>query len=125
MYNIVFGENSIADDILSTLGLNKASVGRFRDAFVMNGEIVIYTRNGGGNREQFQPIIDELKKHPCYLRDEDDDFDSTYCSIYFKFPEEYKEGLELVNEKRVWDPSQRWLDAIEAIKNIKPPEKTE
>ena len=52
MYGLVFGTNPQADAILATLGLRRADCGRFRDCFVADGRIAVYTRNGGGNRRQ-------------------------------------------------------------------------
>lgn len=115
-YNAVFGENALADAILATLGLTRGDVGRFRDCFVHNGEIAVYTRNGGGNREAYQGTINKLSEHPCYVRDEDDDFDETYATIYFRFPEEFAEELKKLDTNEPFDPSQRWLDAIAAMK---------
>lgn len=116
MYGLVFGQNPASEVILATLGIKKEDTGRFRDCFIANGEIAIYTRNGGGNRGEYQGVIDELAKHPCYLRDEDDDFDCTYATIYFKFPDEYAEELKKLDSGEKFDPSARWLAAIEAIK---------
>lgn len=116
LYNMIFGTNPLSDAVLATLGLTRGDCGRFRDCFVANGEIAVYTRNGGGNREQYQETIDELAKHPCYLRDEDDDFDRTYATIYFSFPKEYAEALKMVDSGVKFNPSKKWLDAIEAIK---------
>jgi hypothetical protein len=67
--------------------------GRFRDIF-LNDEgtkIILYTRNGGGNRPYYQYVFDLLRKHPLYSTDHDDDFDSTYAYIEFKVPVEYEE----------------------------------
>ena len=55
LYNALFGTNAFAGLILSMLG-EKFNPGRFRDAHIDRSEegdprIVIYTRNGGGNRE--------------------------------------------------------------------------
>ena len=47
---MLFGMNPLSSVILATLGLRTADVGRFRDCFICNGEIAVYTRNGGGNR---------------------------------------------------------------------------
>jgi len=116
MYNMIFGQNPVGDFILATLGIKRGDTGRYRDCFVANGEIAIYTRNGGGNREEYQGVIDELAKHPCYLRDEDDDFDCTYATIYFKFPEEFAEELKKLDAGEKFDPSQRWLDAFNSLK---------
>jgi hypothetical protein len=131
MYGAMFGENSASDTILATLELTRKDVGRFRDAYVANGEIVIYTRNGGGNRECWNWNKDmedgecdcpgciinyRLPKHPLYIRDEDGEFDSTYATIYFKFPEEYATALAALDSGEPWDPDKRWLDLIESIK---------
>lgn len=115
MYNMIFGQNSASDVILATLGLTKGDTGRFRDCFVANGEIAVYTRNGGGNREQYQEVIDELAKHPCYLRDEDDDFDCTYATIYFSFPKEFAEDLAKLDSGEEFKPSNRWLTVINSV----------
>lgn len=88
MYNMVFGVSGAAPLLLGALGLTEEQCGRFRDCYLTEaGEIAVYTRNGGGNREAYQDVIDALARHPCYLRDEDDDFDSTYATIYFRVPE--------------------------------------
>lgn len=50
MYNMIFGMNKAAPLLLAALGLTPQDVGRFRDAFVTEGRIAVYTRNGGGNR---------------------------------------------------------------------------
>lgn len=84
-------------------------MGRFRDIFINSDgtEIVLYTRNGGGNREHWDDkclegiecdchgcaITYVLPKHPNYLYDQDDDFDSTYAEIVFSVPDEYKDMI--------------------------------
>ena len=57
-----------------------------------------------------------LPKHPNYIRDEDDEFDSTYATIYFSFPERYKEWLELC-EAGKWEPDKKWLDFFRRLEN--------
>ena len=116
MYNMIFGQNPMSDAILATLGLTREDTGRFRDCFVSNGEIAVYTRNGGGNREDYQDIFDNLSKHFCYLRNEDDEFDCTYATIYFKFPDQYAEELKKLDNGEKFDPSKMWLDAIEKLR---------
>ena len=189
LYNMLFGSNPLSTVLLGTLGLTKQDVGRFRDCFISDGKIAVYTRNGGGNRECFckydsklgsincrhhvvQEIVDEtifvpldevdnypikwniymgskrqvgtgkkvprdyyvceepdsmacgcfgcaityrLPEHPRYLYDEDDDFDCTYATIYFSFPEEYKAELEALDSGEKFDPDQRWKDMIDRI----------
>lgn len=117
LYNLLFGENPASDVILATLGLTKDDCGRFRDCFISGDEIAIYTRNGGDNREVYQPVIDQLAEHPCYLRDEDDDFDCTYATIYFKFPAEYAADLRQLASTEIAVPSAKWSQLLESMKS--------
>ena len=181
-YNILFGENPFSDIVLATLGLTRHDVGRFRDVYLENDEIVVLTRNGGNNRscwceedplygyplckhELVTEIVPEtiwvprdevekypekiswfstvdgkpvqlvktgkmvpqkyykclhpnsadcgcpgciityrLPQHPNYLRDEDDDFDSTYAYVYFSFPEKYAGLLKAMQDGKDLTP---------------------
>jgi hypothetical protein len=85
LYNTVFGMNPDTDRLLEILGATRADFGRFRNVYMEDGYIVVYTRNGGGNREDYFPAW--VTGHPWYSHDTDDDFDCTYASIYFKVPE--------------------------------------
>ena len=93
MYNMLFGENALAEDLLKMLELTKENCGRYRDCYLdEKGEkIIVYTRNGGGNREAYGYVFDELSENPNYICDYDDDFDCTYASIEFKVPDKYIE----------------------------------
>lgn len=132
LYNMLFGTNPVAPVILAALDLTAQDVGRFRDAFVSDGKIAVYTRNGGGNRECWNDgqadcscpgcIIEvHLPRHPYYLRDEDDDFDHTYATIYFRFPPEHAELLSAL-DGGTFDPSKRWGDMLAALAAGKRPE---
>ena len=128
MYSLVHGQNPIGPDLLLVLGLTTADVGRYRDAFVSNGQIAVYTRNGGGNRDHWDDDRDEgsscdctgciatyrLPAHPLYLRDEDDDFHCTYATFYFRVPDDWRERLSQFDIGE-WDPSARWRAVIAAI----------
>lgn len=67
--------------------------GRFRDIYLNRDgtKIILYTRNGGGNREYYEYVFELLRKHPNYLTDYDDDFDNTYAYIEFSVPEAYQD----------------------------------
>jgi len=116
MYNMLFGTNDKADMLLACLGITRGDCGRFRDCYIDGDKIVIHTRNGGGNREDYQDTIDKLAKHPCYLYDRDDDFDCTYADIYFKFPEEYAEDLKaMATNSPDIKPSEKWQMLFKAL----------
>lgn len=181
---MLFGKNQQSEVILACLGLTEGDCGRFRDCYVDDDQIVIHTRNGGGNREcwhsespecgsegckhhtrevevneRVEATEEEIKvngwkacnvfigskrlaetgkrvmeteyiceqpdsehcacpgcvinyrlpKHPCYLYDEDDDYDCTYADIFFKFPEEYAEELKAIaaNSTDI-KPGEKW-----------------
>jgi hypothetical protein len=61
-----------------------------------------------------------LPEHPLYIRDEDDDFDYTYATFYFRMPESLKGIASALAEKR--DPDEQWLRAIEDLKQGKRPD---
>ncbi len=116
MYNLIHGVNPLSNALLSLLDLDRARVGRFRDTFLEKAEdgslmIAIYTRNGGGNRSDYRHVFDELRAHPLYLHDADDDFDRTYATIWFKAPEEARGMLERIvrlGEEKA--PAEKWRD---------------
>lgn len=125
-YHAIFGVNPNAPVILSALGLQLEDFGRFRDAFVTNGDIAVYTRLGGGNRHAYVNVFAKMQGHPNYIRDVDDAFDSTYCTFYFTVPDTARNLLFL--DIGDYDPSQRWRDALDAMRQpgyVPPPAVTE
>jgi hypothetical protein len=134
MYNLLFGANPMSDVLLASIGRTKGDFGRFRDCFVANGRIAVYTRNGGGNRDHWDDDTGEgescdcpgciityrAKTWPFYSHDRDDDFDNTYATIYFTFPPEYAEGLAAHDSGTEWDPDARWLALLESLKATTP-----
>lgn len=137
MYDLVFpdtGRAGRAGLLIALLNEALINLGRFRDAWVepdRDGQpvIVIYTRNGGGNREcdddapQFGCSACAMRAivgHPQYLRDEDDGFDATYARIWFRLPNWMDpEARDVLAEKLMLpvalDPDERWQRAIENV----------
>lgn len=122
MYNIMHGTNKYADIILLILGLIPKNLGRFRDAwFNAEGtEITIFTRNGGGNREDYFP--DKITKHSLYLRNYDDEYDSTYAHIIFKVPEEVWDVTKILaagkTEKTLKEKTEESFEKMKSMKSI-------
>lgn len=50
LYNVIFGYNPACIVILPMLGRKEDEYPRFRDCFVEDGKIAIYTRVGGNSR---------------------------------------------------------------------------
>lgn len=137
LYNMMFGQNPQSDVILAALGLTKMDVGRFRNAWVVAEEdgpvIRVHTRNGGGNREHWDGETErgetcgctgclmafKIPKHPNYLHDQDDDFDSTYADIYYSLPEAYAAELAAIAEERFVEPGKKWQQLLAALSGAK------
>jgi hypothetical protein len=117
MYNMLFGKNKSQSDFLfSLLNLTPADCGRYRDIYVTKEHIVIHTRNGGGNREDYEHVFDEVANHPLYAYDEDDDFDCTYANIYFHHPAGFEEVLKEMAAGTI-TPHEKWRLLLDALKN--------
>lgn len=114
LYNVLFGVNRQADVLLHLLGKDRSDFGRFRDAYITDKHIVVYTRCGGFNRESYGEVFDEMEDHPLYQYDEDDNYDNTYASFYFNFPEEYADDLK-AQGKESYSPSEKWTIMIAAL----------
>lgn len=119
LYNALFGENvSQKDFLLKLLGKHAGDFGRYRDIYVTDKHIVVHTRNGGGNRDEYEYVFEEMSSHPLYAFDEDDDFDCTYANIYFKYPEGYEEVLTEMAAGTI-TPSEKWKLLFEALESAK------
>ena len=112
LYNTLFGQNNQSGFLLELLNATKGDFGRYRDIYVTESHIVVHTRNGGGNRDDYFP--DEITSHPLYSHDEDDDFDCTYADIYFNHPVGYEEVLKEMATGTV-TPSEKWKLLFEAL----------
>jgi hypothetical protein len=112
LYNLIFGKNPISSILLAIIGLKECDVERFRDCFLGDNEIQVYTRTGGGNRSDYKNLA--LIKNKYYKSDEDDDFDCTYATYYFNIPEEIKDDLnDFINyeKKGISAKFFQWIDA--------------
>lgn len=114
MYNMLFDSNPDCDKLLSLLGKTKYDFGSFCDVYMSYGYIIVYTRNGG-NRDHYQDVFDEMMQHPWYAHDEDETFDNTYASIYFKIPEMNRVFIELMNLNPGKTPTDNWVEFFNDI----------
>lgn len=120
MYNMLFGMNPDSDKLLEFLGKTREDFGRFRNVYMEDGYIVVHTRNGGGNRESYEDVFEEMAEHPWYSHDEDDDFDCTYANIYFKIPEDSTKtfvALHGLNEGK--NPKEQWASLLAMMEAFK------
>ena len=116
LYNMLFGEGDSTDFLLKLLDCERGEFGRFRSAYVTEEHIVVHTRNGGGNREDYEHVFDNMSVHPLYSHDEDCDYDYTYANIYFKHPAGYEQVLKEMAQGTV-TPSEKWKLLFEALES--------
>lgn len=103
MYNAIHGTNPLAVPLMEVLSLSPRAVGRFRDCYLTEHNnmvvIAVYTRNGGGNRDDYKEQTKLLQSHPNYLSDRDESHDETYASYFFSIPDDFKDEItSLVQE---------------------------
>lgn len=126
LYNTLFGMNPAAGYLLGTLKKTDTDFGRFRDAYYEKkddntGRIIIYTRCGGGNREDYEYVFNEMETHPLYLTNYDDDFDSTYAYFEFLAPDSVNEFFKDMHSKNYERVGERFKREISEMENGKEP----
>ena len=102
LYNMVMGNHPLAGELLGILGYDQETVHqipRFRDVYLYPGEIRLLTRTGGGNRPDYEDANTLLTMRPNFLRDWDDQYDSTFAWWAYSFPEDWTEQLNMLVEK--------------------------
>lgn len=124
MYNLLHGVNPNAEILKAVLGLDsKWPTGRFRDIYLNEDgtKIILYTRNGGGNREAYQHVFDNLADHPNYVRNWDDDFDCTYAYVEFTIPKEAS-GLcaSLADGSKPKSIHEKFMETIKQMESLSP-----
>jgi len=118
MYNMLFGMNPDSDKLLSLLGKTQDDFGRFRNVYLEDGFIIVHTRCGGGNRDDYEEVFDEMSTHPWYSHDVDDDYDCTYADIYFKIPEgKHETFIALSDFDKGSNPSEQWNKLFAELQN--------
>jgi hypothetical protein len=120
LYNLVHGTNPLAGMVLAMIGVAVADVPRFRDAYYDGTHLCIHTRTGGGNRDDYAAGNDYLASIPGYVRDDDDDFDSTYATFYYLVPEQFAWFKDWASNKTQRPAGERWQEAIDCLKNAPP-----
>lgn len=124
LYNMLFGTNNFAEALLRMLNVDPSNMPRFRDCFLSEDgtEIIIHTRTGGGNREEYEEQNEAMKRIPGYKFDRDSDFDPTYANFHYKVPEKFRGvAAQMKDAGATGDPVERWKEVHEALRTAKPP----
>ena len=117
LYNMMFGWNPACVLLAPMLTDENPQYffPRFRDCYLSgDGEhIEIYTRVGGGNREEYANEIENLRSMPTYVSDEDDDFDCTYATFVFGVPDEWRGDFEYVKAQEFDKLSDAYVERMQ------------
>ena len=115
LYNMLMGFNPACVIILPMLGRTREEYPRFRDCYVTDeGNIAIYTRVGGGNRNCGYGEED-LYEDENYLTTYDDEYDSTYGTYEFKVPEKWKADFDLIVAGKADQVSQEYFELVKSF----------
>lgn len=111
LYNAMMGFNPACVLIMPMLGRRQDEWPRFRDCFVEDGKIAIYTRVGGNNRGCGYGE-EELYKDPNFVKTYDDHFDDTYATYIFNVPEKWKQDFDRICEGKLSEVSDEYYNYL-------------
>lgn len=119
VYNMLNGVNPATFFVLPLLGeKHPVDYPRFRDCFsVVDGkdrEIHVLTRVGGSNRNQGYGE-EELQKHPNFLRDYDEEEDSTFATYVFSVPKEWEKDFSKIIEGKLSETSDKYQERVKKV----------
>ncbi len=117
LYNVLFGWNPACVLLAPRLTHENPQqfFPRFRDCYLSEDKehIEIYTRVGGGNRDEYAGEMAAMQSMPTYVSDEDDDFDCTYATFTFAVPEEWGEDFERIKDGDIGNLSGPYVERIQ------------
>lgn len=134
LYNMLHGVNPLAGGLLEVLGFQPQQFVRIRNVYLVEVDndlrIAVFTRCGGGNRDDHEHVFSWARDQPTYLRDFDDDYDSTFATFEFAIPETedgqslreqiaaltVEQRLVAIQSKSFRERSQEVLDSITSDK---------
>ena len=117
MYNMIFGYNPAAEFLLTLIDMREEKIPRFRDCYMsVDGDIVIMTRTGGGNRGEYEQENQKLRENKYFKFDQDMRTDNTYALFHYTVPEMNPDHLKIFQELATMDPDKRWEELFEAMK---------
>lgn len=124
LYNALFGYNKFAHILLRILDLDVVDVPRFRDCYLNEAgdEIIIFTRTGGGNREEYAAQNEALRRRPGFIADADDTLDSTYAKFRYSIPEQFVHvTTAIAAQDGVNDPTEKFKTLLDKMQDPSTP----
>lgn len=115
LYTQLFGENKEAKAILGFTNLTCEMFPRYRDVFLADKgtNVIVYTRIGGPNRNDYKQQIKTIRQHKQFIKDYDDEYDNTYAYFKFKVLPEYLDTTKIMFDEEpltVWELFERHIE---------------
>lgn len=95
LFDLVIGRSGWPMGVVDTIyGVQPDMCPRYRDHWLeREGDeealiLAVYTRTGGGNREEYVEQNAQMQALPTYVSDADDTYDSTYATFRFRLTRE-------------------------------------
>ncbi len=115
LYNMLMGFSHFCLTIMPMLGRKQNEYPRFRDCYVTDeGNIAIYTRVGGGNRDCGYGE-EELYKDENFITTYDDEYDNTYGTYEFRVPEKWKADFDKIINGKFSEVSKEYIDYVKTF----------
>ena len=111
LYNMLMGFNPACIYLLPMLGRKQEEYPRFRECFLEDGKIAVYTRVGGNNRGCGYGE-EKLYEDPNFVTTYDDGFDSTYATYLFNVPEKWKSDFDKILNGKVMEVSDDYYNYV-------------
>jgi len=115
LYNLINGVNPATFFILPMLGRHPSEFPRFRDCFVEGDNILVLTRTGGGNREEYIEENQLIREIEGFVDDYDADFDNTYAFWVFRVPERWKRDFDFICKGHLEKVSDEYQEELKRV----------
>jgi len=109
------GVNPATFFILPMLGKHPDEYPRFRDCFVKDNKILIYTRTGGNNRNTYAEENKTICNMNGFVSTYDDEYDSTYAMWVFNVPEKWLKDFNKIINGNMESISNEYLSELKKV----------
>lgn len=97
--------------ILPMLGRKIPEYPGFRDCFVKDDEILIYSRDNTNN-QNYTPCREKLMKDKNFIETWCDEQDSTHIYYSFKVPKKWKSDFKKITNGNIKEVSDKYIDYL-------------
>lgn len=115
LYRMVHGVNQATFFLLPMLGKHPDEYPRFRDCFMDEGDLLVLTRTGGGNREEYAEANANLEAMETYKENSDWEEDYTYAVFRFGVPTKWQADFDKIIANKFKEVSDEYLAEMQRV----------